>query len=91
LAVARRKVENDFRNWYSYLSSTCFGEIAMQNYLISICLTQMQKYKNISIPDMQLFFVLFPSDIHERRKMSSTVYTAIIGLMQENNPYSGFH
>lgn len=63
----------------------------MQNYLISICLTQMQKYKNISTPDMQLFFVLFPSGILERRKMRSAVHTEIIGLMQENNPYSGFH
>lgn len=63
----------------------------MQNYLLPICLTQMQRYKNISIPVMQLFFGLFPSGILERRKRRSAVYTEITGFMQEKNPYSGFN
>lgn len=63
----------------------------MQNYLIPICLTQVQKYKNISIPGMQLFFGLFPSGILERRKRRSAVYIESTGFMQENNPYSGFN
>lgn len=62
----------------------------MQNYLISICLADVQKYKNIGIPDMQLF-VLFPSGILERRKMRSAASTEIVGSVQGNNPYSGFH
>lgn len=63
----------------------------MQNYLIPICLTQMQKYKSITIPGMQLFFGLFPSGVLERRKRRSAVYSEIAGFMQENNPYSGFN
>lgn len=63
----------------------------MQNYLISIYLIQMQQYKNISIPDMQPSFVLFPPGIPETRKIRSAVYTETIGLMQENNPYAEFH
>lgn len=63
----------------------------MQNYLLPICLTQMQRYKSISIPVMQLFFGLFPSGILERRKRRNAVYTEITGFMQEKNPYSGFN